>query len=87
MYIHRNFPVLRQLTQAASTDLSNIRLVATDMDGTLTRRGKFSAALLQALEDLAANDIKVLIVTGRSTGWVSGLSNLLPVVGAIAENG
>ncbi|MBE9050551.1 HAD family phosphatase [Nostocales cyanobacterium LEGE 11386] len=87
MYIHTNFPVIRQLSQAASTDLSNIRLVATDMDGTLTRRGKFSAALLQALEDLAANEIKVLIVTGRSAGWVSGLSNLLPVVGAIAENG
>jgi hydroxymethylpyrimidine pyrophosphatase-like HAD family hydrolase len=67
--------------------LSNIRLVATDMDGTLTRQGKFTTPLLQALEDLAAANIKVLIVTGRSAGWVSGLSSLMPVVGAIAENG
>ena len=67
--------------------LKHIRLVATDMDGTLTQRGKFTSALLQALEDLAVADIKVLIVTGRSAGWVSGLSTLMPVTGAIAENG
>lgn len=65
----------------------NLRLIATDMDGTLTRQGKFTASLLQALENLMASDIPVLIVTGRSAGWVSGLVTYLPVVGAIAENG
>ena len=64
-----------------------LRLIATDMDGTLTQRGKFTATLLQAFEDLRAADIPVLIVTGRSAGWVSGLVTYLPVVGAIAENG
>jgi HAD superfamily hydrolase (TIGR01484 family) len=57
------------------------------MDGTLTRGGKFMSKLLQSLENLAAANIKVLIVTGRSAGWVSGLSSLMPVVGAVAENG
>ncbi|MEA5552389.1 HAD family hydrolase [Anabaena cylindrica UHCC 0172] len=70
-----------------STEFKDIRLVATDMDGTLTKGGKFTSLLLQALENLAANGIQVLIVTGRSAGWVSGLSSLMPVVGAIAENG
>ncbi len=64
-----------------------LRLIATDMDGTLTQRGKFTVSLLQAFEDLRAADIPVLIVTGRSAGWVSGLVSYLPVVGAIAENG
>jgi len=64
-----------------------VRLIATDMDGTLTQQGKFTPSLLQALEDLAAADIKVLIVTGRSAGWVSGLVSYLPLVGVIAENG
>ncbi len=64
-----------------------LRLIATDMDGTLTRQGKFSRELLQGLETLQASDIPVLIVTGRSAGWVSGLVNYLPVQGAIAENG
>ncbi|MDB9305944.1 HAD family hydrolase [Nodularia spumigena CS-591/12] len=89
MYNNPNFsvgnpPTLQPLSEAS---LSNIRLIATDMDGTLTQRGKFSATVLQALEDLAAGGIKVLIVTGRSAGWISGLSQLMPVVGAIAENG
>jgi hypothetical protein len=64
-----------------------LRLIATDMDGTLTQQGKFTASLLQAFEDLSASDIPVLIVTGRSAGWVSALVTYLPVVGAIAENG
>ncbi len=75
------------LSEISSTSLSNIRLIATDMDGTLTKRGKFTAALLQALENLAAVGIQVLIITGRSAGWVSGLSSLMPITGAMAENG
>ncbi|MBD2019462.1 HAD family phosphatase [Leptolyngbya sp. FACHB-36] len=72
---------------AAIDHLKAVRLIATDMDGTLTIAGKFTAALLQAFERLAAAEIPVLIVTGRSAGWVSGLVNYLPVWGAIAENG
>ncbi|NJM96034.1 MAG: HAD family phosphatase [Phormidesmis sp. RL_2_1] len=73
-----------EMSQAA---LSDVRLVATDMDGTLTTGGEFAPGLLQAFARLQAHDIEVMIVTGRSTGWVSGLVNYLPVVGAIAENG
>lgn len=76
------------LTPALSqANLSDIRLVATDMDGTLTSAGQFTPALLQAFARLQAHGIEVMIVTGRSAGWVSGLVNYLPVVGAIAENG
>lgn len=65
----------------------DIRLVATDMDGTLTVDGKFTPALLESFASLQAKGIEVLIVTGRSAGWVSGLVNYFPIVGAIAENG
>ena len=65
----------------------NARLIATDMDGTLTRNGLFSSQMLTALEALAAAQWPVMIVTGRSAGWVHGVANLLPIVGAIAENG
>lgn len=77
-------PMLQPLTKA---DLSSVRLVATDMDGTLTKNGKFTSQLLIALESLAVKKIPVLIVTGRSAGWVSAIAHYLPVVGAIAENG
>jgi len=64
-----------------------VRLLATDFDGTLTKSGKITAHLLQSLEDLAQVGLPVVIVTGRSAGWVSGLATYLPVIGAIAENG
>ncbi|WOD37898.1 HAD family hydrolase [Nodosilinea sp. E11] len=64
-----------------------LKLLATDMDGTLTRQGKFTAALLQGLEQLQAAGLPVVIVTGRSAGWVNGLAHYLPVAGAMAENG
>lgn len=64
-----------------------IRLLASDFDGTLTKSGKITPKLLQGLEDLANAGLPVLIVTGRSAGWVSALANYLPVIGAIAENG
>jgi HAD superfamily hydrolase (TIGR01484 family) len=76
------------LSQAVyQNKLKQVRLIATDMDGTLTHQGKFTANLLQALQELAIANIPVLIVTGRSAGWVNGLVSYLPVVGAIAENG
>ena len=77
-------PIQQAIT---NNGLNKLRLIATDMDGTLTQKGKFTASLLQALEDLSAADIPVLIVTGRSAGWVSGLASYLPIAGAIAENG
>ncbi|MGF1589375.1 MAG: HAD-IIB family hydrolase [Pleurocapsa sp.] len=65
----------------------NIRLIATDMDGTLTQGEEFDAKLLQVLTKLSAAGIDVLITTGRSAGWVQAIATYLPVVGAIAENG
>jgi HAD superfamily hydrolase (TIGR01484 family) len=65
----------------------DIKLVATDMDGTLTRRGKFTSALLKGLETLQQKGLPVVVVTGRSAGWVNGLMHYLPLAGAMAENG
>ncbi|MGD1855443.1 MAG: HAD family hydrolase [Leptolyngbyaceae cyanobacterium] len=67
--------------------LAQIRLVATDMDGTLTQAGEFDQALFQTLAALQAGGMPVLITTGRSAGWVHGILHYLPVVLAIAENG
>jgi HAD superfamily hydrolase (TIGR01484 family) len=70
-----------------SERLTDIRLIATDIDGTLTREGKFTTELLNAIDLLNTNGIELLLVTGRSAGWVSAVNNYLPVVGSIAENG
>lgn len=67
--------------------LQNIRLVATDMDGTLTNNEKLTSEVIKSIEQLIENKIFVVIVTGRSAGWVKAIANYLPVTGAIAENG
>ena len=75
------------LTTLLPEKLADIQLIATDIDGTLTRAGKFTRELLESIDLLNAKEIKLLLVTGRSAGWVSAVNNYLPVVGAIAENG
>lgn len=75
------------LQESSPSEFADIRLVASDMDGTLTYRGQFTVDLLRSLALLAEADISTLIVTGRSAGWVQGIVAYLPVVGAIAENG
>jgi HAD superfamily hydrolase (TIGR01484 family) len=75
------------LTTLLPEKLADIQLIATDIDGTLTRAGKFTRELLESIDLLTAKGIKLLLVTGRSAGWVSAVNNYLPVVGAIAENG
>lgn len=67
--------------------IETIRLIASDVDGTLTRHEKFTPALLATLNNLAAAGISCLLITGRSAGWVQALQYYLPVTGAIAENG
>ncbi|MEL6138744.1 MAG: HAD family hydrolase [Cyanobacteria bacterium J06628_6] len=79
---------LQPLTSpAGQAALAQVRLIATDMDGTLTESGQFTAPLLTMLKRLQAANVPVVITTGRSTGWVSAVIHYLPVVGAMAENG
>lgn len=81
----KNSPVLLQ--ESSCDQLRDVQLVASDLDGTLTQQGQLTPILLQALAQLAAMDVAVLIVTGRSAGWVQGVAHYLPIAGAIAENG
>ncbi|HET9059952.1 MAG TPA: HAD hydrolase family protein [Acidimicrobiales bacterium] len=68
--------------------LRAVRLVASDVDGTLTSSGTIGGATVNALESLAGAGIGVLLVTGRSAGWAAALAAYMPgVVGVLAENG
>ena len=76
-----------RLTAINNYDWGNIKLIASDMDGTLTQAERFNSQLFATLTKLAAAGVDVLITTGRSAGWVQAIATYLPVVGAIAENG
>jgi predicted mannosyl-3-phosphoglycerate phosphatase (HAD superfamily) len=67
---------------------SSVRLIATDIDGTLTSNGSLGLGSLVRIAELAAIGIRVVLVTGRSAGWGYALSQYLPgVLAVVAENG
>jgi hydroxymethylpyrimidine pyrophosphatase-like HAD family hydrolase len=75
------------LAELAPERLETITVVATDIDGTLTRDGELGPDLLAALVDLRAAGIQVIPISGRPAGEVLGLCRYLPVEFGVAENG
>jgi HAD superfamily hydrolase (TIGR01484 family) len=67
--------------------IAQLRLIASDVDGTLTQNERFTPELFKAIAQLNQANLPLLLVTGRSAGWVDALRHYLPVAGAIAENG
>ena len=67
---------------------SAIGMVATDVDGTLTRGGVLVSETLSTINALVHAGIEVVPISGRPAGEVLGLCRYLPgVCRAIAENG
>jgi hypothetical protein len=68
--------------------LARIRVLAADVDDTITARGKIPASTLASLEALGQAGVVVALVTGRPAGWAQALAGYLPAVQvAVAENG
>lgn len=78
---------LRPLATAPVEALARVRFVLTDMDDTLTHRGRLSARTFDALERLRDAGIPVLPVTAAPAGWADQMARMWPVDGVIAENG
>jgi HAD superfamily hydrolase (TIGR01484 family) len=70
-----------------SANLTHVRGVFTDVDGTLTTAGLFRASTVRALERLAHAGLPVVLVSGRPSGFAETWLRTLPVAGVIAENG
>lgn len=71
----------------AQADLTKVKAVFADVDGTLTTNGRISGTVLRALEWLVARRIQVVLVSGRPSGWGECWARELPIAGAIVENG
>lgn len=77
----------RELVPLHEADLSRVEAVFTDVDGTLTTKGKLTSGTLRAIEWLVAHQVKVVLVSGRPAGWGEAWARQWPVAGAIMENG
>lgn len=68
-------------------DRRRVRYLLTDIDDTLTDRGKLPAESYTALWKLHDAGIIVIPVTGRSAGWCDLICRQWPVAAVIGENG
>lgn len=66
---------------------SHIEILFTDIDGTMTTKGKLPADVYEALWQLQKKGIKVIPVTGRPAGWCEMIARMWPVQAVIGENG
>jgi HAD superfamily hydrolase (TIGR01484 family) len=64
-----------------------IRVVLTDIDGTLTQDGRLPAESYDRLWRLKEAGLHVIPVTGRPAGWCELIARLWPVHGVVGENG
>src|SRR5471032_3625010 len=78
---------MRPLAECALENFKDIRFVLTDMDETLTFKGRLAAETYNALERLQRADIRVIPVTAAPAGWCDQMARMWPVDGVIGENG
>ncbi|WP_291346133.1 HAD-IIB family hydrolase [Desulfobacula sp.] len=66
---------------------SAITYLLTDIDDTITHKGRIPACAFKAMEDLDKAGIKVIPITGRPGGWCDHIARMWPVKGVVGENG
>ncbi len=63
------------------------RIIAFDLDDTLTEHGQLPSEIHAALESAQKKNWITILVTGRPAGWADALIKLLPFDAIVAENG
>jgi HAD superfamily hydrolase (TIGR01484 family) len=78
---------MKPLAALPDTARRDIRCVLTDIDDTLSTRGRITAAAYAALEELQRTGYLVIPVTGRPAGWCDHIARMWPVSAVVGENG
>lgn len=68
-------------------DWQRIQGVLFDLDDTLLDEERILPEAYAALNALADSGLRLILCTGRPASWAEALCRILPVVGAVAENG
>jgi HAD superfamily hydrolase (TIGR01484 family) len=78
---------MKPLAACDDARLAQVRVLATDVDDTLTEHGAFTGQAIAALERARAAGLSVVAVTGRPLGFVEVAMRWLPFDAAVGENG
>jgi len=80
-------PPVKNIAEMTAKEAAGVRFVLMDIDDTLTREGKLSAAAYDALWRLHDRGLKVIPVTGRPAGWCDLIAREWPADAVVGENG
>lgn len=76
------------LSQITEEILTKIKIIATDIDDTLTIQGKLTTLVIDKLVETKEKGLTIILVTGRAAGWGQALVNYFSFIDyLIAENG
>jgi len=75
------------LSEASPHRLRAIEFVLTDMDDTLTYRGRLPPQTFTAMSQLQEAGVRIIPVTAAPAGWCDQMVRMWPVDAVIAENG
>ena len=64
-----------------------VRALFSDVDGTMTTGERIEASTYEALEQLTAAGMPLIVVTGRPAGWGQAFMKMLPAAAVVTENG
>src|SRR5215831_7109692 len=64
-----------------------VRALFSDVDGTMTTGERIEAATYEALEQLGAAGMPLVVVTGRPAGWGQAFMKMLSAAAVVTENG
>ena len=78
---------MKPFNEFPQTARQEIRYILTDIDDTLTFRGRLPAIAYSAMERLQEAGLKVIPVTGRPAGWCDHFARMWPIDGLVGENG
>lgn len=78
---------MRPLTELDGSTCRALIGIAFDIDDTVTRDGRLELPAFQAMHRLAADDLRLIAVTGRPLGWADVIAQHWPIDVAVGENG
>jgi HAD superfamily hydrolase (TIGR01484 family) len=78
---------LQPLASMPESARKHFRGVLTDIDDTLSTRGRITARAYVAMERLRSAGLLVIPITGRPAGWCDHIARMWPVDAVVGENG
>lgn len=78
---------MRDIEQLTQSEVSSVRGVLFDLDGTILDDGRLPEEAYRALFALSGAGLRLIALTGRPASWAEVLARMWPIEAAIAENG